>query len=203
MFSSSDWGSLLFKMIVYGTGFILGAFGGMYSECSGIINIALEGSMIVGSLCGFALPLWNGRNLTRTHFCRRGVPFLPRRDRVIVVSILFSFSCPSFPLNSKRIRPSSAPRLTWWLCSLQHHQYRGDWHRQRRSDQRALCRILQGQSTTKVSSAALLVILHIGVIWGFCHHRPLAHDGSDPVRTPLTSLRRKSGGRGFGWHQRQ
>src|SRR5574344_2463405 len=52
MFSSSDWGSLLYKLIVYGTGFILGAFGGMFSECSGIINIALEGSMVIGAFSG-------------------------------------------------------------------------------------------------------------------------------------------------------
>ena len=38
MFSSSDWGSLLYKLIVYGTGFILGAFGGMDNVVPGFAS---------------------------------------------------------------------------------------------------------------------------------------------------------------------
>jgi ABC-type uncharacterized transport system permease subunit len=55
--SSSDFGALVRFFIVYGVSFILGAFGGMYSECSGIINIALEGSMVVGAFSGLTF-LW-------------------------------------------------------------------------------------------------------------------------------------------------
>jgi len=50
--SASDYGTFVSFLIMYGVGFILGAFGGMYSECSGIINIALEGSMVFGGFTG-------------------------------------------------------------------------------------------------------------------------------------------------------
>lgn len=49
---ASTWGTLVFTFIVLGVGFVLGAFGGMYSECSGIINIALDGSMLLGAFSG-------------------------------------------------------------------------------------------------------------------------------------------------------
>lgn len=45
-------GMFLFYLIIYIVGFTLGAFGGMFSECSGIINIALEGSMVIGTFAG-------------------------------------------------------------------------------------------------------------------------------------------------------
>lgn len=50
--SASSWGSFVFYFILYSVGFVLGGFGGMFSECSGIINIALEGSMVVGAFSG-------------------------------------------------------------------------------------------------------------------------------------------------------
>ncbi len=46
------WGTLIFSFIVFGVGFTLGGFGGMFSECSGIINIALDGSMLLGAFSG-------------------------------------------------------------------------------------------------------------------------------------------------------
>mgnify|MGYP003506951857 CR=1 FL=1 len=52
MFSPSSIGNFVNYFIIYVVGFILGSFGGMYSECSGIINIALEGSMVVGAFSG-------------------------------------------------------------------------------------------------------------------------------------------------------
>jgi len=55
--SAGNWGSLLFYFIVYSIGFALGGFGGMYSECSGIINIALEGSMVIGAFFGLFVNL--------------------------------------------------------------------------------------------------------------------------------------------------
>lgn len=49
---ASTYGSLIFLFIVFGIGFTLGSFGGMFSECSGIINISLDGSMLVGAFSG-------------------------------------------------------------------------------------------------------------------------------------------------------
>ena len=46
------WGTLIFSFIVFGVGFALGGFGGMFSECSGIINIALDGAMLLGAFSG-------------------------------------------------------------------------------------------------------------------------------------------------------
>jgi ABC-type uncharacterized transport system permease subunit len=91
MFSSSDWGSLLFKMIVYGTGFILGAFGGMYSECSGIINIALEGSMIMGSFAGLLFLYGVSGTVMATSLAGVEFLFLFAALIAIIVSIIFSF----------------------------------------------------------------------------------------------------------------
>jgi len=105
MFSDSNWGSLIFKLIVYGTGFILGAFGGMFSECSGIINIALEGSMVIGafsgliflygmSKTGFVAGLVTTLAGTGPTFDLRfkiDMLFLAAALIAIVVSILFSF----------------------------------------------------------------------------------------------------------------
>ena len=53
-FTSSPftWGTLIFTFVILGVGFILGAYGGMFSECSGIINIALDGSMLLGAFAG-------------------------------------------------------------------------------------------------------------------------------------------------------
>lgn len=48
----ATWGTLLFTFILLGVGFTLGAFGGMFSECSGIINIALDGAMLIGAFSG-------------------------------------------------------------------------------------------------------------------------------------------------------
>ncbi len=52
MFSASDYGLFVKYFIMYGIGFILGSYGGLFSECSGIINIALEGSMVFGAFSG-------------------------------------------------------------------------------------------------------------------------------------------------------
>ncbi len=52
MITDSLWGNLIFYFIVFGVGFILGAYGGMFSECSGIINIALDGAMLLGAFSG-------------------------------------------------------------------------------------------------------------------------------------------------------
>ena len=42
------------------TPLILAAIGGLYSERSGIVNIALEGKMLFGALCSVAITYWTG-----------------------------------------------------------------------------------------------------------------------------------------------
>lgn len=45
---------LLSYMLIFGVSLMFVALGGMFSEKSGVINIGLEGTMVVGGFCGFA-----------------------------------------------------------------------------------------------------------------------------------------------------
>lgn len=91
-------GMLLNCFIYYLVGFTLGAFGSLYSEKSGIINIAIEGGMVVGGFSGIifinsmagVFPGSEGVWITST---RAGVELLYFIGCLIAIaaSILFSF----------------------------------------------------------------------------------------------------------------
>lgn len=95
MFGAANWGQLIQYFIIYGIGFILGAYGGMFSECSGIINIALEGSMVIGAFTGIAFMNILGNAFAGTWLLTSilGVQllFLISALFAILCSILFSF----------------------------------------------------------------------------------------------------------------
>ena len=46
---------LLQKTLIYAAPLLIVALGGMFSERSGVINLALEGEMIFGAFCGAIL----------------------------------------------------------------------------------------------------------------------------------------------------
>ena len=95
MIGSFNLGQLIQFFLVYGIGFILGSFGGMFSECSGIINIALEGSMVIGAFSGLAFMNIVGNAAAGTWLMTSvwGVQllFLLAAIFSILVSVLFSY----------------------------------------------------------------------------------------------------------------
>lgn len=98
-FGATEWGSLVRYFIIYGIGFILGSYGGMFSECSGIINIALEGSMVFGAFSGTIFMKLVGEAIQKSnpeHFLiatTGGVQlfFLIAALVAILAALLFSF----------------------------------------------------------------------------------------------------------------
>lgn len=98
-FEAYDWGSLVRYFIIYGIGFILGSYGGMFSECSGIINIALEGSMVFGAFSGVIFMKLVGEAIQKVNpdsfliATPQGVQlfFLIAALVAILAAILFSF----------------------------------------------------------------------------------------------------------------
>lgn len=94
-FGPSNWGNLVQYFIIYGVGFILGSFGGMFSECSGIINIALEGSMVFGAYSGIAFMTLVGQAASTSWLVTTTagwhIFFLLAALVSILFSILFSF----------------------------------------------------------------------------------------------------------------
>ena len=43
---------LIHYVLIFSVALMLVAFGGMFSERSGIVNLGLEGIMVIGALCG-------------------------------------------------------------------------------------------------------------------------------------------------------
>ena len=60
--------NILSLTIVFAVPLLLVALGGMYSEHSGVINIALEGIMVIGALCAsFALKGFDSAGWGKEH----------------------------------------------------------------------------------------------------------------------------------------
>lgn len=55
MFTAYDFGTFFNYLFLYLVGFVLGSYGGLFSEGVGIINIALEGAMALGAFGGLAV----------------------------------------------------------------------------------------------------------------------------------------------------
>ena len=101
---------LLFKYtLLYAAVLILVAMGGMFSERSGVINIALEGIMVIGGLMGVVMinimnaagvPVWLGIVITVLCSALAG----------LVYSSLLAFSCLLPLLILRQIRPSAERR---------------------------------------------------------------------------------------------
>ena len=96
---------VLSATILFAVPLLLVALGGMFSERSGIINLALEGIMIVGALLGCHVLRWLDPSV-QTGAMHGQVAVL------ISASRASSSRCcwPSPPSTSRRIRPSVVPR---------------------------------------------------------------------------------------------
>lgn len=95
MFTASSVGSFFNYFIMYVVGFILGSFGGLFSESAGIINIALEGAMVFGAFSGIIFLQIMSTSLAGawlvTTFSGLIILYLLAALVAILFSILFSF----------------------------------------------------------------------------------------------------------------
>ncbi len=94
MITDSLWGNLVFYFIIFGVGFILGSYGGMFSECSGIINIALDGAMLLGAFSGIIFCQQMGNALAGSELLNNWffVNFIYLLGLLVCVVIAFLFS---------------------------------------------------------------------------------------------------------------
>ncbi len=95
MFSANSIGSFFNYFIFYIVGFVLGSYGGLFSEASGIINIALEGSMVVGGFFGLiflqGMAQWCAGSWLVTTMGGLVIVYLLGTIISIIVGLLFSF----------------------------------------------------------------------------------------------------------------
>ena len=106
MFSASDYGMFVKYLIMYGIGFILGSYGGLFSESAGIINIALEGSMVFGAFAGLiflqGMASWCAGSFLVTTMSGLIITYLLAAIVAVLFGLLFSFllSCVSIKLKA-------------------------------------------------------------------------------------------------------
>lgn len=95
MFSLSDFGTFFKYLIMYVVGFTLGSYGGLFSESAGIINIALEGSMVFGAFAGIiflqGMNIWLAGTALVTTMGGLILVYLLAVIVAILAGILFSF----------------------------------------------------------------------------------------------------------------
>lgn len=95
MLNAGNIGGFFKYFIFYTIGFILGSFGGLYSESSGIINIALEGSMITGAFSGIVflqyMKTWLATSWLTTTLGGLVIVYLLASIVAILFSLIYSF----------------------------------------------------------------------------------------------------------------
>lgn len=95
MISASSFGSFVKYLIMYVIGFTLGSYGGLFSESAGIINIALEGSMVFGAFAGIiflqGMNTWVAGSWLVSTISGLLIVYLIAAIIAIAAGILFSF----------------------------------------------------------------------------------------------------------------
>ena len=95
MFTAYDLGLFVNYLIMYGIGFILGSYGGLFSESAGIINIALEGSMVFGAFAGLiflqGMNTWCAGTFLVTSMGGLVITYLLAALIAIIFGLIFSF----------------------------------------------------------------------------------------------------------------
>ena len=90
-----DFGTFFKYLLIYVVGFVLGSYGGLFSESSGIINIALEGSMALGAFAGMiflqSMNAWCAGSFLVTTMGGLVICYLLASIVAIIVGLLFSF----------------------------------------------------------------------------------------------------------------
>lgn len=83
---------LIYYVLIFASAFILVAYGGMFSERSGVINIGLEGTMAVGGMCG-VLALKGMVNASLPAFLVVIITILVAIGSGMLYSLLLAFVC--------------------------------------------------------------------------------------------------------------
>lgn len=90
-----DFASLFKYLLMYLVGFTLGSYGGLFSESSGIINIALEGAMALGGFSGIlflqGMNVWCAGTFLVTSSGGLIITYLLASIVAIIIGIIFSF----------------------------------------------------------------------------------------------------------------
>ena len=86
------------------TPLILATIGELYAERSGVLNLGIEGTMLLGAMAGFSAAFFTGSLLIETIFSLDGLGLLTlesidKRDYPVVFATLFIFSLLGLAVN--------------------------------------------------------------------------------------------------------